>query len=78
MLILPMLLGAFQPPSQHLAEPPRSFPGAESKNCQHLAMSGGYIKILFSASWSKSSEQHGQDSTLGVLRLRAIKRCVAR
>jgi hypothetical protein len=34
--------------SPHLADPPRSFPGAENRNCEHLAMSGGYIYILVS------------------------------
>jgi hypothetical protein len=31
-LVLPMPLGAFQPRSPHLADSPRSFPGAENKS----------------------------------------------
>jgi hypothetical protein len=46
MLILPMLFGAFQPPKPAPLDRPRSFPRAENKNCQHIAMSGGYIYIL--------------------------------
>jgi hypothetical protein len=31
LLVLPMLFGAFQPPSPHRAGPPRTFPGAENQ-----------------------------------------------
>ena len=45
MLILPMLLGAFQPLSPHRADPLRFFPGAENKE---LASTWGW-KMIYSA-----------------------------
>jgi hypothetical protein len=45
-LILPMPLGAFQPPKPAPGGPATVFPWGENKNCQHLAMAGGYIYIL--------------------------------
>jgi hypothetical protein len=46
-LILPMLLGAFQPPKPAPSGPATVFPlGREPRTCRHLAMSGGYIYIL--------------------------------
>ena len=41
-----MPLGAFQPPKPAPGRPATVFPGAENKNCWHLAMAGGYIYIL--------------------------------
>jgi hypothetical protein len=38
MLVLPMLFGAFQPPSPHLAAPPRSFPGAENQELASILL----------------------------------------
>jgi hypothetical protein len=43
---LPMPFGAFQTPKPAPGGPVTVFPGAENKNCEHLAMSGSYIYIL--------------------------------
>jgi hypothetical protein len=50
-LILPMPLGAFQPPKPHLADPPRSSSWTEDKKCQSCTP----------ASWLKNLELHRQD-----------------
>ena len=83
MLILALLLRAFQPPKPaSRGELPLSFPGAENKNRCILLCSVGYIyvaQIPFSGfGGRKGTSSRGKMSILEVLRLRAIKPCVTR
>ena len=82
MLILALLLRAFQPPKPASGGAPRSFPGAENKNRCILLCSVGYIyvaQIPFSGfGGRKGTSSMGKMSILKVLRLRATKPCVTR
>jgi hypothetical protein len=85
-LILPTLLGPFQPPKPASGGPATVFPlGRVLRTCWHLAMSGGHIYILSSHTGTlyagrilllglggrKAPNSMGKISTAGVLRLRA-------
>ena len=78
-LILPMPVGPFEHRSPHLADPPRSFTGAENKNREHLlwpAAPSTFSATIQASGFGdrKGPNSMGKISTVGVLRLRAIKR----
>jgi hypothetical protein len=92
MLILPVLFGAFHPPSPHRAGPPRSFPGAENQELASVLLCPaptstfctGDHQVRIAADpvvglrWSKAPSSVGKISIAEVLRLRATKRCITR
>jgi hypothetical protein len=82
MLILALLLRAFQPPKPASSGCATVFPGAENKNRCILLCSVGYIyvaQIPFSGfGGRKGTSSRAKMSILEVLRLRAHKRCVTR
>ena len=73
MLILPMLFGAFQPPSPHRAGPLLFFPGAETKMIECVSQQ----IILSGFGGRKAPNSMGKISTAEVLRLRAARLCHA-
>ena len=82
MLILALLLRAFQPPKPASRGGHGLSPGAENKNRCFLLCSIGYIyvaQIPFSGfGGRKGTSSMGKMSILEVLRLRAAKCCVTR
>ena len=81
MLILALLLRAFQTAEARIQAAPRSFAGAENKN-RCLLCSVGYIYVaqipLSGFGGRKGTSSMGKMSILEVLRLRAHKPCVTR
>jgi hypothetical protein len=82
MLILALLLRAFQPPKPASRAASWSFPGAENQEPLHLAVFRRLhlvAQIPFSGfGGRKGTSSMGKMSILEVLRLRAHKRCVTR
>ena len=82
MLILALLLRAFQPPKPASRGCATVFPRAENKNRCILLCSVGYIYVaqipFFGFGGRKGTSSRGKMSILEVLRLRAYKRCVTR
>jgi hypothetical protein len=74
MLILPMLFGAFQPPSPHRAGPPRSFPRAKNQELARILYPIQCVSqqiLLSGLGGRKAPNSMGKTSIAGVLRLRA-------
>src|ERR1700735_4913593 len=69
--MLPMLFGAFQPPSPHRADPSQAFSGAESQKLVGILLCPAPKSTLSSFGGRKAPNSMGNISTAEVLRLRA-------